>query len=255
MDLKFLSSKKGWKPARGSDPELLDFVFNGQWTLVQSQKNRNTYKVDSERGTFFVKNFYSGNIASFFKDLFRRPKHKRAYFFSKTLYNSRIPTPRPLGLYVLRIGFRFQALLVLEWIPQIENLAHYFSKHYDKSTNRDYSRVALRQLATLMGQLHLKGLYHGDLVGNVIISRDGSTLKTYLIDLEDLSSLSERRRVKNLEALGRYLKDLNIITLRERWEFLRVYGETTKLSLNRCRQLWRLGRQAQLQRIARRARA
>ncbi|MHB8766284.1 MAG: hypothetical protein ACYDA8_18350, partial [Deferrisomatales bacterium] len=75
--------------------------------------------------------------------------------------------------------------------------------------------------------------------------------RLYLVDLEDLHPrLSWRRRVKNLEELGRAILDLGQVTLRDRWGFLVEYARACGLGLPEARRLWREGRAEQLRRDA-----
>ena len=46
------------------------------------------------------------------------------------------------------------------------------------------------------------------------------------------------------------IADLRVVSLRERWEFLRVYGAAAGLEEDRCRHLWRRGRTQQLRRLS-----
>lgn len=155
-----------------------------------------------------------------------------------------VRTPKPLGLFWKGTGVPSEALLVTEWLPEAKLWKDYFKRQARE--DRGGLQQVLLALGGLLGGLHALGYYHGDLAGNLLVCTRGGETGVYLIDLEELRRrLSRKRRVKNLEELGRSIPDLGTISLRERWLVLRAYAAATGLSEDDARELWREARGAQ----------
>ena len=90
--------------------------------------------------------------------------------------------------------------------------------------NRFISRAA-----EFLAHLHLVGVYHGDLTArNILVEQedDGAVVRFYLIDLDAIRStswISGRRRIKNLDELGRNFLNLKIVSTQDRARFLKAY--------------------------------
>jgi hypothetical protein len=85
-------------------------------------------------------------------------------------------------------------------------------------------------VATFLARLHRLGVYHGDLSAlNLIVQPTQQRPARYgihLIDLDAIRSLrwiSRRRRVKNLDELGRNFLDLAMVGNFDRLRFLHIY--------------------------------
>jgi tRNA A-37 threonylcarbamoyl transferase component Bud32 len=145
-----------------------------------------------------------------------------------------------------------EALLVTEWLGSLTKWSRHLTGEVPRARSPDEHRHALRGLARQLGKLHRLGLYHGDLSANLVFAQIDGRDDPYLIDLEALSGrLSRKRRVKNLEELGRGIRDLRAVSLRDRWLFLKAYASAADLDVSEARRLWREGRRAQIVRVAR----
>jgi tRNA A-37 threonylcarbamoyl transferase component Bud32 len=75
----------------------------------------------------------------------------------------------------------------------------------------------------------MRGIYHGDLTArNILVEPMGHIQKAriYLIDLDSIRStrwISSRRRIKNLDELGRNFLDLSVVGTLDRARFLKHY--------------------------------
>ena len=102
-------------------------------------------------------------------------------------------------------------------------------------------RELIRSVAEFLGKLHLARVYHGDFTaGNIFIERiqDSSEspllgqttlFRVYLIDLDSVRStfwITSRRRIKNLDELGRNFLDLQVFSTSDRIRFLKYYLNT-----------------------------
>ena len=230
---------------------MLDLVCTGSWTPIQSQSDRSAYRVETRDGSCFVKHYRPAHWSGVARDFWVHRKPQRAYTLATQLAEQGISTPCPLALFLSSSLSGCQALLITEWIEDALVWRQGLPQLAAESKGRRQLRAALGSMATLLGRLHRLGYYHGDLVGNLLCAESAAGWLSYLVDLEELHPrLSERRRVKNLEELGRGLLDLHTVSLRERWEFLKVYGGEAGLDAERCRHLWRRGREAQRRRLA-----
>ena len=84
-------------------------------------------------------------------------------------------------------------------------------------------------VAAFVARLHLNGVYHGDFTADNILVQDdvdGGTVRVFLIDLDAIRSahrISGRRRIKNIDELGRNFLDLRLISTADRAMFIQKY--------------------------------
>jgi hypothetical protein len=166
-----------------------------------------------------------------------------------------VNTPAPLALFVCGRWVPREAVLVTEWLGCVTKWSRHLTGKASRSRSPDEHRRALRGLARQLGKLHRLGLYHGDLSANLVFAHTDGRDDPYLIDLEALSRrLSRRRRVKNLDDLGRGIRDFRVVSLRDRWLFLKAYASAAGFDVSGARRLWRQGRRAQTARATRASR-
>jgi serine/threonine protein kinase len=108
-------------------------------------------------------------------------------------------------------------------------------------------RQLIKNVAEFLGKLHLGGIYHGDLTAdNIFVERTNTQFHIYLIDLDSVRSthwISSRRRIKNLDELGRNFLDLRVISTFDRGYFLKHYLRTYTKEPLTYRQLFACVRQ------------
>lgn len=247
-------SDPGWRPAQGAGAAALGRVLaRGSWVALQSRPERTVYRVETTLGTLFAKHYTPRGSRARLRDFWLRRKPQRAFSLAGRLAGAGVSTPDALALLARGRGLWREALLVNRWIGKTRNWSALLTGESGREPPPEAYHEHLCSLARLLGALHRLGLYHGDLsAGNLVFGREERGWQPYLVDLEDLRpGLTWRRRVKNLEELGRTVFDLRQITLRDRWEFLREYARTCGLGLPEVRRLWREGRAEQLRRSAR----
>lgn len=238
-----------WRSAGRAPRLLLGGLDRGTWVPIQSQAGRTAYRVEDGPTRYFVKRYRPESLVGRMRDFGVRRKPQRAFARGRALVEAGVGTPAPLGLLLRGGGLPAEALLVTEWLPD----AGLWTESLARRAREDRREAghALTALGGLVGSFHALGYYHGDLAGNLLICGTGPGTRAYLIDLEELRGrLSRKRRVKNLEELGRALPDLEVISLRERWVFLEAYAAAAGLSPASARDLWREGRAAQIRRMA-----
>jgi len=222
---------------------------------LDARPDRGAYRVDTDAGCLFVKHYTPQGLRARIRDFALRRKPQRALELGRLLRESGISTPPPVGLFALGLGLWQEALLVSRWVGPTRKWSEYLVGDARRDRDADRFRASLSQLAILLGRLHRLGFYHGDLSGNLVFDQGDPESRAYIVDLEDLHRrLSRKRRIKNLEELGRGLPDLSRATLRDRWLFLREYARAAGLDDAGARSLWREGRAAQLWRKRRHAR-
>lgn len=241
-----------WRWARGGDADGLGRALaEGSWVVLESRAERTVYRVETARGPFFAKHYTPTGVAERVRDFWVRRKPQRAVALAARLARAGVSTPEALALLVRGRGLWREALLVNTWAGETRNWSALLTGEAARARGGEPFQAHLRAVARLLGALHRLGLYHGDLTGNLVFGREVGGWRLYLVDLEDLHfRLSWRRRVKNLEELGRAVLDLGQVTLRDRWGFLVEYARACGLGLPEARRLWREGRAEQLRRDA-----
>ena len=219
---------------------------------MQAGADRAAYEVRTPQGSIFVKHYKPSGLRGRLRDFVLRRKPQRAFAYGRLLRGRGVSTPEPLGLFVSGRCFPREALLATRWLGTSTPWSRRLSGGGDRPPARSGVRRELCGLARLLGQLHGAGFYHGDLAGNLFFAGAKDREEPYLVDLEDVRRLlTRRRRVKNLEELGRGVLDLEAVSLSDRWVFLRAYAEAAGLGVDEARRLWREARAAQLWRIRR----
>ncbi|MEW6489746.1 MAG: lipopolysaccharide kinase InaA family protein [Thermodesulfobacteriota bacterium] len=261
-----ISPDARWRAAGSGGPqagELLRRLQRGAWSPLQFRPDRTAYRVEIPRTAgdgdgeepVFVKHYAPKGLAARVRDFGLRRKPQRAFVLGHRLGRAGVGTPVPLGLFALGRGLWREALLVNEWVGPTRAWPEHLGREAPGKGAAPGFREGVLSLARLLGALHRLGLYHGDLPGNLVFGAKGGRWRPFLVDLEELHPrLSRRRRVKNLEELGRALSDLTILSLRDRWDFIREYAGAAGLGASEPATLWREGREAQRRR-GRRARS
>jgi hypothetical protein len=248
------AADRQWRPYPRSDPGLLFLLGRGEWTSLKARDDRVGYCVETPGGCFFVKHYRPRRLTDRFRDFAVRRKPQRAFRCGLRLAKAGVGTPRPAGLFVVGRWVFHEALLVNEWLGRERKWSHHLTRAVPRCDFPDEFRQGVLALARLLGGLHRLERYHGDLSSNLLFAGEQGQEIPYLIDLEDLHRrLSRKRRVKNLEELGRSVPDLKAISLRDRWLFLTAYAAAAGLDREEARKLWREGRAAQIRRHARNA--
>ncbi len=242
-----------WRLVRGNEARGLSRgLQQGTWAPLQSRPDRTAYRVETPDGPIFVKHYTPKGLVARVRDFGIRRKPQRAFTMGLRLAQGGVDTAEPLGLFGLGRGLLHEVLLVNRWLGPTRMWTEHLTREARREGLSPKVREAVQSLARLLGRLHRLGLYHGDLPGNLVFGQEDGGWRPFLVDLEELHQrLPRKRRVKNLEELGRSLSDLSILTLRDRWGFLQEYAVAAGLGSAEPARLWREGREAQLRRARR----
>jgi len=163
-------------------------------------------------------------------------------------------------------------ILVTQGIENGLQLSDYVCRYVQPNPEFVHERLSLnekrelvRSVAKFLAKLHAEGIYHGDLTTrNILVedmrrtptpgpsqegithpyppSRGESTFRIYLIDLDSVRStrwIPDRRRVKNLDELGRNFLDLQVFSTTDRGRFLQHYLRANPKETGTFKQLFR----------------
>ncbi len=122
-----------------------------------------------------VKRIESPGLWQNFKDLFQKPRGRRAWHAANALAVRGIPTPKPLALVEETfLGLVRRSWLVTERLEQAPTLAQYV---HDRFVMRGPDHAAagalLRGLAGALAALYREEIYHGDLKASNILVKTG----------------------------------------------------------------------------------
>lgn len=227
-----------WRAAEGQTG-LLDALRRGSWWKIHCNPGRAAYRVEADGSRYFVKHYAPLSGFRRVRDFWWGRKPQRAFALSRRLLRRGVRTSAPVALFWRGGVLPVEALLVNEWIEDLRGLGP-FAEGGLTTLGADPRREVLDSLAVLVGRLHRLGFYHGALARSLFIAPGPGGLEPIVEDLEQLHrGLGPRRRVKNLERLGRELPDPRALSANERRRFLRVYGREAGVPDRRLLPLWR----------------
>lgn len=181
--------------------------------------------------TIYLKRYLLNSAKQIAQALFRTHKACKSWRIARILQKKGMLTPQPVALLSRRThGIPRELVLLTEGIPSGLSLRQYVRQWLEAQPQRE--RVALkrhliRRVAEFLAELHLNGVYHGDLTANnMFIEPLEHDVRVYLIDLDSVRStrwISRRRRLKNLDELGRNFLELRLFSTTDRVRFLACY--------------------------------
>jgi 3-deoxy-D-manno-octulosonic acid kinase len=170
-------------------------------------------------GKWVKKHYFRKGMMAFLNDwyLYNDVKSTRSYrefeilnYLHKYSFN----TCKPLIGWVTYSGISYKANLVTEAIPGItlDELLIQQPMDYDKEIFLKYERPELfKQIGIKVAEMHILGVYHGDLnINNIMISKDSlnnGNLKIWILDFDKSfrKDLVEQDRKSNLNRFKRSL--------------------------------------------------
>ena len=155
-----------------------------------------------------VKQIESPGLWQNFKDIFQKPRGRRAWHAANALIVRAIPTPKPLALVEETRGLLLRRCwLVTEYLESAPTLAKYVHSRFvmDESEAADVGSL-LRKLAKAMATLYRENIYHGDMkASNILVKVEQDNVpEFYFTDLDGIQlwrSPHASRVVKNLVQL------------------------------------------------------
>jgi len=190
-------------------------------------------KIYKPEGTerVFIKKYNPGDLLSALRFLILGSKARKEWTVATRLQKLEIPTSKPLAFGEKKRGpFIKESFLITEDISEAISLDRYLKElkggKPDLFSSKFYK--ILYKLASIVGNMHLKGIYHQDLhAGNVLISDNGKDgFSLYIIDLHRtkvIKKISRKRRLFNLAQLFLSLDEM--MRKEEKVHFLARYVE------------------------------
>ncbi|NNF99710.1 MAG: hypothetical protein HKM93_10050 [Desulfobacteraceae bacterium] len=227
----------GWQ-FHGVDDEaffeaLKAFIDSGfdRSAAVSLRTTRSVFRFLIGNKEIYVKRYFMNTMKHRIQTLFGCNKAQRSCQTASILLAKDVATPRPICLLWRGAQyFSTEYVLVSQGIADSISLRrfvhdHLLCEHPDPRIKRNL----IHRFAAFMAHMHQSGIYHGDFTANNILLSPASNpldFKIYLIDLDAIRSvhrISTRRRVKNLDEIGRNFMDLDKLTLHDRMIFLKYY--------------------------------
>ncbi|MBN2461543.1 MAG: hypothetical protein JXB60_08045 [Candidatus Cloacimonetes bacterium] len=210
---------------------------------------RAIYSLKSDFGKIYIKHYCIRSIKMMIQTFFHLHKAQKSWRIAQILLARGILTPQPISLMNRWTSWHSREyILITEGIADSVSLREcgklllseqekmFPSTFYNQGINRIMlKRKLIRSVAEFLANLHLAGIYHGDLTANnILLECQNEQWCVYLIDLDSVRStrrISDRRRIKNLDELGRNFLDLKMLSTSDRVRFLKYYlniytGET-----------------------------
>lgn len=212
---------------------FLDSEFK-ELSPVSISSDRKVFRTAINGHEIYVKQYDIKNLKQFIKTLFHLNKAQKAWKFGRRLVKLGINTAFPIAFFRrLRFGLPTAYVLIMTGIPDSIKLRHHIDTHLQPVKVASEQKIKLiKKTARLLGRLHMAGIYHGDFTSHNIIVQilpPPEYYRVYLIDLDAIDSMywiSSRRRIKNLDEIGRNVLDLRLFSTADRARFLKTYLET-----------------------------
>ncbi len=162
--------------------------------LAAVEKHRATGKsagaVETGGGTFYVKRIESVSLWQNFKDMFQRPRGRRAWHAANALLLRQIPVPRPLALVEeFSLGRLKRSYLVSKYLESTETLARYIHRNFvQHAPQPGQMSTLLRDLAAALAKIYNESIYHGDLkASNILVAqKPGGPVQFFLTDFDGI---------------------------------------------------------------------
>ncbi len=191
---------------------------------------------------------------------FRQPRAVRGWRHGHALRLRNIATARPIAACEMRRPwFHRRSYLLVEWIEGSENL-HLYLWRLAREPHRERFRRARQcaeQLGTMLGRMHAQNVLHSDLkASNLLVAEESGELRTYLVDLDDVSlngSVTLRQRAADLARLAVSIQAHPWISRTIACRFLRAYQRQIGSTAGGWKPLW-LAIASRSERIARKKR-
>lgn len=231
----------GWIHAQ-HDPMALEVLLSGfisselptESALTRSD-DREVFRLNFGSGDAYLKRYRFVTVKQVLQTIFQQNKAQKAYRIAKYLLRRGIQTPVPMAYIKRRINLLgIEFVLLTEGIPGGISLREFVGKKLgpECSDVHTLKKQLLKKTAEFLGYLHLAGVYHGDFTSNNIFvgtHPESQQMVIYIIDLDSIRStrwISRRRRLKNLDEIGRNFRDLRVISTCDRARFLKAYMAT-----------------------------
>jgi len=175
----------------------------------------------------YVKRYFSRSRLDFAKNLSRASRAKRAFEASLMLQDNGFDAPAVIGLFERRLGlFTIDNMLVTREVENAVSMPQLLRDICRRSDEEAlvHKRALIRAFAQTIGQMHSRGIFHGDLrLGNVLVVKEHENWRFYFIDNERTKKfrcLPSRLRLKNLVQINMFF---HAISNTDRVRFFKTY--------------------------------
>lgn len=212
--------------ARDLSPARLEEVLTAHDDALASDDERVAKRarksVVTRHGDLVVKESLPFGLVGHLKDRLAPRRHAAGFLNARRLLALDIATARPLA-WLRRRG---RVFTLYDDLSALERLDLASFRLYDGRDLAVHGRLR-NHVAEWLGDLHARGVYHGDLKGSNVLLRDGEAgFSLPLIDTDRVRffdrRVDDRRRVKNLAQLAASLPVS--VTRAERLRFYRTYA-------------------------------
>lgn len=156
------------------------------------------------------------------------------------LFTMKIPVPEPLGFLSARVDGQVYQVLMYRYLYG-KTLADFAQNNLPLCGFAE-RRKLISAVARFVAMLHDAGVYHGDFhANNILVRQKGNDYKCFLIDVDAVRSIyfiSRRRRIKNLDELGRNFLNLAALSTSDRMFFIREYTRVCSVEQKSHKQLF-----------------
>ncbi|MCD6287887.1 MAG: hypothetical protein J7M12_02105, partial [Candidatus Hydrogenedentes bacterium] len=212
----------------GSDGTVLTLKKSGQGHVTRVDLNG--------YGQVCVKEVRAVGIRKWIKTIVRQGRGRRAWTAVNGLAARGFAVPRPCGLMVDRNGpMKTTEYVVTQYLDKSPTLQDYVETREYGESSPARKRAFTDAFARYLAMLHTRGVHQHDFKGNNVLveETDAGGWTFYLVDLDAVeftSSVSKRRRVKNLAQLASALS--NRVNAAQRFRFLRAYTRAAQVEWN-----------------------
>ncbi|HOD48479.1 MAG TPA: lipopolysaccharide kinase InaA family protein [Candidatus Hydrogenedentes bacterium] len=175
--------------------ETLLTAISAEGAVLKASSRYVTRRVDG----LVVKACSGGAVRGLLKRTLRRNRFRRGWLASLYLEQQGVSVPRAHGLIETeRWGFVTASYLVMDYLDQTSNVERFAAEMVQEGATENQIRDFLRDLALAIDTLREVGVFHRDLSGKNILTRDGKTF--FFVDLESVVPVKRytpRMRYKN----------------------------------------------------------
>jgi hypothetical protein len=218
---------KGFRSALGF------FLASGmtRQQAIKARRGSEVYQFKHQGHAFFLKRYPINGIKACLQYFPGQNKARKSWRIGRDMLFRGLSTPLPVFYIHRNISFfKSEHIIGTQGIQKSISLKDFVGQSFKPGQQSQIQkRRFIEKLAAFMGQLHINGIYHGDLTArNILVEPMGAVQEAniYLIDLDAIRStrwISFRRRVKNLDELGRNFLDLGVVGILDRARFLKHY--------------------------------
>lgn len=249
--------EKGWKIVCRPGPDqdglrdvIADIIRHDSKALERleelgSSRNARVAKFTARGKWYIFKEYLKRHATEYLKASLVGSRAKRAWDAGLRLMANGIGTPE-VRAYGERIFFCIPAgnFLITDFLPDASGIYTFFRSYPSDPRDREAvlkKRTIIRDLGLFIGNLHARGIFHGDLrLDNILISASGAAgTAFFLIDNERNrffpGGIPDRYRRKNLIQINMVV--LPQITATDRLRFFHAYLDRNP-SLRAARKTW-----------------